>query len=60
MKYGLVDSGPVVVTPQALMLRWYSSAVASQVRASPGWCCRSAMVAAATRPAISAEIVDGE
>ena len=30
MKYGLDESGPLVVTDQPLMLRWYWSAVASQ------------------------------
>jgi hypothetical protein len=42
------------------MDRWYWSAVASQIRASAGEACCRAIVAAATSPAISAAIVDGE
>src|SRR4029077_13861903 len=57
MKYGWLDSGPLVVTVWPLIERWYWSAVASQIRASAGDACCWAMVAAATSPAISAAIV---
>ena len=60
MKYGDADSGPFVVTPQALIVRWYWSAVARQTRALAASPCTSAMLAAATSPAISAAMVEGE
>ncbi len=60
MKYGDVDSAPVVVTPHVLIIRWYWSAVARQVRALAASPCTSAIVAAAISPAISAAMVEGE
>ena len=42
------------------MLRWNSSATPRQTAAEPASPLRSAIVAAASRPAISAAIVDGE
>ena len=60
MKYGLVLSGPLVVSVHCLRLRWNSSAVARHTRAESWSPFLSAMIAAAMRPAISAEIVEGE
>ena len=53
-------SGPLEVTVQSLMLRWNSSATPRQIAAETPSPLRSAMRAAASRPAISAAIVEGE
>ena len=60
MKYGSTLSGPFVVSVHFFRLRWNSSAVARHTRAESSSPFLSAMIAAAIRPAISAEIVDGE
>src|SRR3954454_8212804 len=60
MKYGAGESGPVVVSVHVLRLRWNWSATARHTRAESGSPLRSAIVAAATSPAISAASVDGE
>ena len=49
-----------MVSVQRLRLRWNSSAVARQTRAEARSPLRLAILAAASRPAISAEIVEGE
>ena len=60
MKYGCAASGPFVVTVQPLIERCQSSATPSQSAAEVGVAVRRARSAAATRPAISAAIVEGE
>src|ERR1041384_8379715 len=60
MKYGDVLYGPVVVTVHVLIWRWKESATDRYTRASAVSPCAVAIEAAATRPAISAAIVDGE
>ena len=60
MKYGLALSGPFVVSVHFLRLRWNSSATPRHTRAEAWSLLRSAMTAAATSPAISAEMVEGE
>src|SRR5512132_172563 len=60
MKYGCELAGPLVVSVHFLRLRWNSSAVARHTRADAWSAFLSAMIVAAIRPAISAEIVDGE
>src|SRR4051812_50093182 len=60
MKYGSSLSGPSVVSVHGLRLRWNSSAVARHARAEASSPLILAIRAAASRPAISAEIVEGE
>src|SRR5690348_10742578 len=60
MKYGGVPFVPLVVSVHALRLRWNSSATPRHTCADAWSPLRSAIVAAAINPAISAEIVDGE
>ena len=60
MKYGSADSGPFVVTVQSLIERCISSATPSQTAAESSSPFAVASSAAATRPAISDAIVDGE
>ena len=60
MKYGLGLSGPLVVSVQRLRLRWNSSADAAPHGGEARSPLRSAILAAASSPAISAAIVDGE
>ena len=60
MKYGLAESGPLMVTVSAITSRWNSSAVARNTRAEAGSPLALAICPAATRPAISAAIVEGE
>ena len=60
MKYGCDESGPFVVKVQLLIERCQSSATPRHTAADTASPFASAMCAAATRPAISAAIVDGE
>ena len=60
MKYRPVPSGPLVVSVHFLRLRWNSSATPRQTAAWSRSPLRSAIFAAASRPAISEAIVDGE
>jgi hypothetical protein len=60
MKYGAGLSGPFVVTAWPLTSRWNSSATPRHRAAEGASWLRSAIRAAAIRPAISAAIVDGE
>src|SRR4029450_5237302 len=60
MKYCPDPYGPVVVTVQPLIERWKWSAAARSTRAEAESPLTSAIRPAATRPAISAAIVDGE
>ena len=60
MKYGRRRAGPLVVSVQLLRLRWNSSATPRQTAAWSRSPLRSAIFAAASRPAISEAIVDGE
>ena len=60
MKYGCAASGPFVVTVQPLIERCQSSATPSQTAADAASPFARARSAAATSPAISAAIVDGE
>ncbi len=60
MKYGSGLLGPLLVTVQPLTERWKSSATPRYTRAEARSPLRSAMSAAAIRPAISAAMVDGE
>jgi hypothetical protein len=60
MKYGCGLAGPLVVSVQFFRLRWNSSATPRQTAAESWSPLSSAIFAAATRPAISALIVEGE
>ena len=60
MKYGCGESGPFVVTVQPLIERCMSSATPSQTAADVGSPFTRARSAAATSPAISAAMVEGE
>jgi len=60
MKYGCADSGPLLVTVVARISRRTLSAVARNNRCDPVSPCTRAIAAAATRPATSSAMVDGE
>ena len=60
MKYGCAANGPFVVTVQPLIERCQSSATPSQSAAEAASPFTRARSAAATSPAISAAIVEGE
>ncbi len=60
MKYGFGLAGPLVVSVHVFRLRWNSSATPRQTAALSRSPLRSAILAAAISPAISALIVEGE
>ena len=60
MKYGFGPLWPVWVSVHVLRLRWNSSAVARHTAAEAASSFMSAIRAPASRPAISADIVEGE
>jgi hypothetical protein len=60
MKYAFADSGPLVVSVHFLRLRWNASAEARHCCAEALSWLASAISAAASRPAISAEMVEGD
>ena len=60
MKYGCDDSGPLSVTVVVRISRRKLSAVARNSRSEVVSPCTLAIAAAATRPATSSAIVDGE